>query len=89
MGESEWLTCTDPMEMLCLLEASGNISERKARLFLAACARSLGPVLGCGPEGVAAVYERHADGQASDEDVLRCLCGGMSANRQRIVKSRG
>ena len=35
MAESEWLTCTDPTPMLAFLR--GRASDRKLRLFAAAC----------------------------------------------------
>jgi hypothetical protein len=39
MNEAEWLAPDDPMPMLQFLEDNGKLSERKARLFAAACRR--------------------------------------------------
>jgi hypothetical protein len=54
---------------------SGSVSDRKMRLFVAACARSLHPVFGDQQETVAVMQERYADGQATEADLLRVLTG--------------
>jgi hypothetical protein len=41
MAADEWLACTDPQKMLNVLRACGTASERKLRLFAAACCRRL------------------------------------------------
>jgi hypothetical protein len=41
--EAEWLAATDPQPMLELLYRKGNITERKLRLFAAACCRHARP----------------------------------------------
>jgi hypothetical protein len=55
MTESEWMECTDPIPMVEFLR--GKVSDRKLRLFVSAI---------CGGVDVA---ERHADGNATDEEL--------------------
>jgi hypothetical protein len=63
--------------MLEFLRASGMASERKLRLFVAACARSLRLAFGDEQEKVADIHERYADGLATDFDVKRFLRAGL------------
>ncbi len=87
MDEAEWLACDDPRKMLEFVR--GKTSERKMRLFAAACCRRrlwmsdhLWPTQTDG-ESVLAVSERYADGTASLEelraatDVARTVASGF------------
>lgn len=71
MTEQEWLECTDPTPMLEFLR--GKASDRKLRLFAAACCRRIWPLLD--REGRIAVdtTEHYVDGQA-DEAALWIAC---------------
>jgi hypothetical protein len=61
--EEDWQDCTDPRTMLAFL--MGKFSERKLRLFLCACARSLWHLLDDEEARTAVeVAERYADGLA-------------------------
>jgi hypothetical protein len=45
MTEQEWLACADPRGLLEYLRGSGTFSERKVRLFVAACCRGDWPLM--------------------------------------------
>jgi hypothetical protein len=73
LTESDWITATDPQEML---RACGTASDRKLRLFSAACCRRMWHSLTDEGSRVAvAVAERHADGSAKAGEVLRVRAG--------------
>jgi hypothetical protein len=63
MTEAEWDACADPTPMLAFLRDSGRLSERKARLFAVACARTVWPwMLDQRSRQAVEVGERYADG---------------------------
>jgi hypothetical protein len=64
MTEAEWLAATDPEPMLAALRAAGKASERKVRLWAAACVRRVWPLL-TDPRSRQAVevVEQYADGR--------------------------
>jgi hypothetical protein len=70
MTEAEWLACDDPLPMLSFVQ--GKASDRKLRLFAAACCRHVwGHLLtDSGREAVEAT-ERVADGLAGPHELTR------------------
>jgi len=70
MTEAEWLACRSPEPMLEHLRHLGLLSDRKLRLFAAACCRRIWRFLK-GTDGRALVEcaERFADGLASREEL--------------------
>ena len=70
MTEQDWLSCTDPQQMLEILRASGKLPERKARLFSVAVCRQLWRLLADKDSRKALdVVERYAEGTASEADL--------------------
>jgi hypothetical protein len=68
MAEVAWGRCGDPIPLLELLRASGRASDRKLRLFAAACGRSVWGLLPGEPFRQAVeLLERLADGEISWE----------------------
>lgn len=84
MTEREWWACTSPLKMLLFLR--GKASERKLRLFAAACCRSIWPLL---PhergEQAVGVAERYADGLATPQE-LASACEAMTDVRGLPVR---
>jgi hypothetical protein len=68
--ESQWGRCPDPQSMLDQLRRSGQVDERKLRLFAVACCRRVGHLLTDErSQEVLDVSERYADGLASGEQL--------------------
>src|SRR5205823_980698 len=78
MTEREWLICTDPNLMLRGL--AGRVSERKLRLFGAACCRRIWHLLPDRRSRAAVeVAERYADGLADERERAKARAGAMVA----------
>jgi hypothetical protein len=78
VDEREWLTTTDSQAMLRFLLTSGAVSDRKMRLFVATCARSMRPIFGDRQESLAVLLERYADGELSRDEFILLFHGDMS-----------
>jgi hypothetical protein len=78
--ETEWLASSDPQPMLALLRNSA--TERKLRLFAVACCHRLGCSLPDACRHSVAVAERHADGAATDRDLLNAYEASYSVWRR-------
>jgi hypothetical protein len=80
MTEAEWLSSADPRAMLEVLRDNGKLSDRKARLFGAATARRLWPLLtdGHGRKAVEAA-ERYADGLEGPSALAAARRGALAA----------
>jgi hypothetical protein len=77
--DQEWDRCTEPAPMLEFLRDSGKLSERKARLFAAACCRGVWDQVGEPPtRGAVEVAERYADGLATAEELRRAYNEGIA-----------
>lgn len=69
MTEDQWNSCRDPAEMLDFLRSTGQLTERKARLFAAACCRRMPLVPEEDAQTKIDVAERYADGLASSAEL--------------------
>jgi hypothetical protein len=70
LNESKWLTCEDPTPMLVFLR--DKVSERKLRLFAAACCRRIWNLIPDKPGHEAVEQaERYADGVASRQQLAK------------------
>jgi hypothetical protein len=90
MTEADWNSCTDPQAMLQFLR--GRASDRKLRLFAAACCRLVWDDLTAHRSRRAVeTAEAYADGLATDADLLWAHSQALSAAsdfRARLVGRR-
>src|SRR2546423_233719 len=85
MDEADWLNSTEPQAMLAFLQASGMLSERKARLFAVACCRRIWHLLTDERSRKAVdAAEMYADG-AIDPEAFQRAC--EVPNKPRVVVS--
>src|SRR5262245_1674288 len=70
MTESDWWAGQEPRRLLAFLNASGKLSERKARLFaVAACRRAWHLLPNDRSRKAVEVAERYADGEATRKEL--------------------
>jgi hypothetical protein len=72
--EAEWLAATDPEPMLAALQAAGEVSERKLRLFVCHCCYHAFGSYGCFEDEAGdalLMAEWFADGEATGDDLAR------------------
>jgi hypothetical protein len=87
VAEQEWLDCAEPAQLLGFLRR--RVSERKRRLFAAACCRRVWPLL---PDersrlGVETA-ERYADGAATAEELSRAEEEAQEAHEAEMDAGR-
>ena len=88
MTEDKWLACADPETLLWFLLRREDLTERKQRLFAAACCRRIWHLLRDERSRAAVeVAERWADGNASPEDLLAAFCLANDATAE--LRSEG
>src|SRR5271170_875701 len=73
MTEVEWLQATDPQWMLTFLQEKGKTSERKLRLFAAACCRRAWHLLDADGRAVVEVSEPFADRTATQTELMAAV----------------
>src|SRR5262249_22955025 len=83
LTEDEWLSCTDPVQMLEQLDRVA--SDRKLRLFACACCRSVCDSVTERGEKLIEVSERYADGLASPEEIAEAQTIASWDSRDGVV----
>jgi hypothetical protein len=73
MTGAEWDRCTEPILMLEFLRESGETSERKLRLFAAACCRRAWHLLDADGRAAVEASERFADDSASHAELMAAV----------------
>jgi hypothetical protein len=77
MHEADWVAAADPDVMLNYLR--GRASDRKLRLFAAACCRDLWPLLDARGRAAVEAAERYADGKATLRDITAARTAALAA----------
>jgi hypothetical protein len=89
MTEAEWNGCTDPQQMLVFLRSRGPWSDRKGRLFAAACCRRSWAVNRNDSRRAVAVAEQYADGQVPRKSLVAIFAyaeaNGLPGSAQATV----
>jgi len=73
MTEAEWLACPEPTRMLDFLRTAGLATDRKGRLFTAACCRRAWHLLDPAGRAVVEMSERFADGTADEAELMAAV----------------
>jgi hypothetical protein len=90
MTEQEWLTGESPQKMRGRLEESGGTSERKLRLFAAACCRRVGRwLLDPCQHAAVGVLERYADGLATASELYAAVPAAGEIDEGHPLLSEG
>src|SRR6516162_7832333 len=94
MTESDWQSCTDPKAMLEFLRSNGKTSDRKLRLFAAACCRTIPSAMKFElTRRTVEVIEHYADGLLSQAALLQGNAAPLSMHAsgslQRIAAYAG
>jgi hypothetical protein len=89
MTEAEWLSCSNPSEMLTFLLDRGAASERKLRLFACACCREIWAMLTHEQSRHAVESaERYADGGETSSVMLRAFFDALEVCDAHQVDTR-